>query len=116
MNLEMIQSRMQDIERMRQASRSNESTLMNWQGRTGTDSVIAEHSASSFSFRLFLACFILAALIYADYQDLPKAGNLLQEVKEAISYNINSEDMENLEEIWYTISDTLPLDYTKGSN
>ncbi len=107
MNLETIQSRMQDIEQMRYASHENEMKLLYGKGRSRTSSEDMEGGASSLSFRFFLAIATLAFLIYADYMKLPKAEKLLSEVSEAISYNINLEDVENLEEIWYTISDTL---------
>lgn len=107
MNLETIQSRMQDIEQMRYASQENERKLLYGKGRSGTASEDMEGSASSLSFRFFLSIATLALLIYADYTELPQAQKLLTEVSEAISYNINVEDVENLEEIWYTISDML---------
>lgn len=107
MNLEMIQSRIQDIEQMRSASSENEAALMRRKGRNGTDSAAAP--VSSLSFRFFLALAILAFLIYANYQGLPGSGDLLPKVEHAISYNIKLEDMENLEEIWYTISETIRL-------
>ncbi|MBP3543216.1 MAG: hypothetical protein J6J86_03205 [Lachnospiraceae bacterium] len=109
MNLETIQSRMQDIEQMRYASQENEMKLLYGKGRSRTASDDIEGCASSLSFRFFLALGVLAFLIYADYKQLPQTGELLEDASEAISYNINLEDVENLEEIWYTISDTLSL-------
>lgn len=114
MNLEMIQSRIQDIEQMRSASNENEAALMKWKGRNGTDRL--DEPISSLSFRFFLALAILAFLIYADYRELPRTGNLLTEAENAISYNIKLEDMENLEQIWYTISETIRLPGQKESN
>lgn len=114
MNLENIQSRMQDIEQMRHISRENEALIMNHKGRTGTSYVDTDSSMSSLSFRFFLAAAILAFLIYADYRQLPGSGQLLDRAAEAISYNINSEDMENLQEVWYTITDTLSLQKLTG--
>lgn len=108
MNLETIQSRLRDIEQMRQASSQNEAMLTDRSGRmgrNGTDS--AESSLSSLSFRFLLALGILAFLIFADYRELPGSSRLLEDAKEAISYQIKLEDMENLEDFWYTISDML---------
>lgn len=115
MNLEMIQARMQDIEQMRQASRRNESRLMDRKERTGTLPVTAGESDSSLPLRFLLAGIVSAILMCADYYGVPHAEELLKNVNQAISYNINAEDVENLKEIWYTISDTLLLDDGKGS-
>lgn len=116
MNLETIQSRIQDIEQMRYTSNENEARLLSRKGRRGTDSMEMESSVSSFSFRIFLAMAILACLIFADYKQLPGSGHLLRKTAEAISYNIKLENMENIEEIWYTISDALRLTKLEGNN
>lgn len=105
MNLETIQSKLSDIEQIRNISTENEAALMKWQGRKGTESI--ENSNSSLSFRFILALFILAFLIYADYQKLPYSGELLTKVKDAISYDIKLENIEKLENIWYTISNVI---------
>ena len=90
MNLETIQSKLQDIEQMRNISTENEAALMRWKGRTGTEPT--ENSNSSLSFRFVLAIFI------------------------AISYDIKLENIENLENIWYTISNKIEtiIDQEKG--
>lgn len=103
MNLETIQSRMQDIEQLRSASQENERMLLYEKGRSRTACSDTEGRASSLSLRLLLAAAFLACLIYADYREIPEAGELLHKASEAISYNIDLEAMENPPEIWYTI-------------
>lgn len=105
MNLETIQSKLPDIEQMRSASAENEAFIMRWQGRNRTAS--EEAPASSLSFRFLLAVLILSFLIYADEKELPNTGQLLSKFQSAVSYNIKTEDMEKLEDIWYTISDNI---------
>ncbi len=114
MNLETIQSKLQDIEQMRNISTENETALMKWKGRTGTEPT--ENSNSSLSFRFVLAIFILAFLIYTDYQKFSYSENLLAKIEDAISYDIKLENIENLENIWYTISNKIEtiIDQEKG--
>lgn len=107
MNLERIQSKLPDIEQMRSISAENETTMQRWKGRNGTDQ--EEAPISSLSFRFLIAGAALAFLIYADYHKLPGTGELLTRFDNAISQNIKSEDMENLEDIWYTISNAIHL-------
>lgn len=112
MNLETIQSKLPDIEQMRSISAENETTMQRWKGRNGTDQ--EEAPISSLSFRFLIAGAALAFLIYADYHKLPGTGDLLAKFDQAISRNIKTEDMENLEDIWYTISDAIHLPGNQG--
>lgn len=107
MNLETIQSRMQDIEQLRLTSQENEKAIVYGKGRDRTASDERAVGVSSLSFRFFLAAVILAGMIYADYMEISGASSLIEEISEVISYNIRLEDVENLKEIWYTITDTL---------
>lgn len=107
MNLETIQSRVQDIQQMRLVSQENEKKLLYGKGRRRTDSDDIGASTSSLSFRFFMAIVVLVFFIYFDYNGFSEAGELLDKVSDTISYNIRLEDVENLEEIWYTITDTL---------
>lgn len=105
MNLEMIQSKLQDIEQMRSISAENENTMSQWKGRNGTDQ--AREPTSSLSFRFLLAGLIFAFLIYADYQKLPNTGGLLTRLYYAIAEDTKLEEIENIQQVWSTIVEVI---------
>lgn len=105
MNLEMIQSKLQDIEQMRSISAENENTMLQWKGRNGTDQ--ERKSTSSLSFRFLLAGLAFAFLIYADYRELPNTEGLLTRLYYAIAEDTNLEEIENVEQVWTTIIEVI---------
>lgn len=98
MNLDGIQERLPDIEKMRAVSAENETNLRLNHGRerAGEDTVTP---VSSLTFRLYLAVILLGLFIYADYKELPVGPYTTGQLEQTLSYQVTLDDIKNF---WYT--------------
>lgn len=110
MNLDRIQERLPDIDRMREITAENEENLRYRKGQSEQEAMPA---VSSFRFRVFLALLLLAAFVWADTNQITVFHYSSREVEQAVSVNIALEDGY---EKWYTKGVETLKDWTDKIN